>query len=988
MEVRGKAEHDATQPSAPPLRPELEPVESAPKSELLQEAARLLPPRFQPEAVIGRGGMGTVFRAKDTALGRAVAVKVLSQSGRADPVVRARFAREARSAAALRHPNIVTVFDSDPDGAFMVMELVEGESLRERLRRDKRLPTAEVRAIGRAVLAGLGAAHQSQIVHRDVKPANILIEPGGGVKLADFGVAWSQDSQLTGTGGYVGTPAYMAPEQLRGRVIDGRADIYSVGVTLFELAAGTKLHTDHRSIENPYQHLLNETGDVALAVAIARAVDEKPEERFPTAESFAEALRREDGGITGETAARGHEEQGRVTFAAPLSLPAHDLSVQVQSGSARGSRLLIAVTGLSLILAVIALGAALFAQRSRNVAADELAAIDRGKIAFLPFEDVTGLPELDFSREGLPHLLGIELEQVDGLRPIGFYRISSRVGNSQASEAEWASAARKLGAAWLVRGKVARSPGGVRVSMNVVPADTPDDEGRRFAFDCSPSEVPERVRSFAGEIAQTVLGRPVRLASRGYQFDFDRQYLLGIAKLEQHQLPEALTALSAAVTINPSSGDAYYYLAVTAWWHERPKPETLAYIQRALDLHPSSVRQAFLEGLRLFVDRRFVDAREYFDRALQQYPEDRDIIYGAFESLYHTGHPREAAETYLRLIAMYPSFRLGSLHLLTYSLAQGSPERIETALRQVRADDDDFWAVWRPKGLMSQRKIKEAIPPLRDLTEKYGVGDTGVSALNTLAMAYATTNQLDLALAITGRLETPSAVSQITRYGYEIARGADVSLLRRQIEAALSEVEPGPRYNWLWTFVVIEVPWESRARRLVRAKTIQPAIRSEQTEDPGVRMLGALIGAHAGELSLIEPALGSWYPELAEVAQASKLFVSRRYAEAAEHFEAAPEQSGDGRWVVNEWFLAAQARRLAHQHDAVIKDCAELIEPRVFSTAWGGAVGPCLVYTAQAQRALGQAGEAEATVQRLRRLRTGAPEGDPLIAEAERGSAP
>ncbi|MFO0723992.1 MAG: serine/threonine-protein kinase [Myxococcota bacterium] len=951
------------------------PSKNKPASELLEDAAKLLPARFVPVAVIGRGGMGTVIRATDTSLGREVAVKILSTAGRADPVVRARFAREARSAAVLRHPNIVTVYDSDPDGAFMVMELVDGESLRERLRRQRKMSPTEVRSIGRALLAGLGAAHQQQIIHRDVKPANVLVEPDGNVKLADFGVAWSQDSQLTGTGGYVGTPAYMAPEQLRGRVVDGRADLYSVGVTLFEMATGEKLHTDQRSIENPHQVVIDQTGDMALAAAIARAVAERPDERFPSAAAFAEALARLD--------------LPTADGVAPL-LPSDPAPPPVEvetTTTPRGMRLLVGTTMMSLVVALASLGAVVLARH--ELPREELVPVDARRVAFLPFEDSADLPTLDFAEEGLPHLLGLELESVEGLHTLGFYEIKRRLGISASSREAWIEMARKLGATWMVRGAIVRAPLGARVTIFVTPAGAAaDDEGKRITFECATSEVPERVRAYASQVAATILGHPVNLASHGYRFDFDRQYLLGLAKLEQHQLPEAMTALEAAVNIDPSSGDAYYYLAVTAWWHERPKAETLGYIQRALDLHPTPVRKAFLNGLRLFVDRRFTEAREYFDKALIEFPEDRDIQYGDFEALYHTGHPQEATAIYRRLIDINPAFRLGSLHVLTFALAQGAPEHIEWALKEVRADDDDFWAVWRPRGLISQRRLKEAIPMLRTLTEKYGSGDTGVAALNSLAGAYALDGQLDLAVALTQRLETPNVASHVSRYALELARGNDVTDLKRRIDAGILEVAQGPRYNWVWPYVLAELPTETNERLLEQSARIASAVLPEQAQDPNVLLLQVMIGAVTHRLDLIGPGLSSSFPELATVAEGARMYVLGQNRAAAERFEAAPPMSGDGKWMTSEWWLAASARRLARDHEGVIRDCAEAIEARVYYLSWPGTVGPCLVYTAQAERALGHRDRAQAAVDRLKRLRSAAKPGDAMIAAAEQGTAP
>ena len=245
-----------------------------------------LPERFQLKGVLGHGGMGLVVEAHDRTLNRDVAVKFLT---RGDEGLRIRFLREARAAAVLRHPGIVTLYDIDLERSFMVMELVRGESLKDRLR-GGRLPVDEVYRIARLLLGALAVAHEAGIVHRDVKPANVLLDAAGAVKLADFGIASFGDSDLTTTGSQIGTPAYMPPEQLRGRRVDERADVYSAGATLFEVATGEKLHSREGSVEDPGALVYEACGDRRLAAAISMAVQERPEDRFPTARAFLQAL--------------------------------------------------------------------------------------------------------------------------------------------------------------------------------------------------------------------------------------------------------------------------------------------------------------------------------------------------------------------------------------------------------------------------------------------------------------------------------------------------------------------------------------------------------------------------------------------------------------------------------------------------------------------------------------------------------------------------
>ena len=197
--------------------------------------------RYRVERVLGDGAMAKVLLAHDAELGREVAVKLLDEGLAADPSFRARFAREARVAAGLSHPNVVTVFDvGEVDGRpFIVMELVPGHTLEERLRRDGTLPADDVLAIARQVCAGLEHAHANGLVHRDLKPGNLIERDDGTIKIADFGIARAvEGTELTEAGTVVGTAAYLAPEQAEAGTVTPATDLFALGVVLYELLTG------------------------------------------------------------------------------------------------------------------------------------------------------------------------------------------------------------------------------------------------------------------------------------------------------------------------------------------------------------------------------------------------------------------------------------------------------------------------------------------------------------------------------------------------------------------------------------------------------------------------------------------------------------------------------------------------------------------------------------------------------------------------------
>jgi serine/threonine protein kinase len=199
--------------------------------------------RFRVLSLLGAGATGSVYRAHDDVLGRAVAIKALHPSS--DPAVRSRFLNEARAIGSVLHANILSVFDTGTEGdtPYMVMELA-GESLRDAMRA-RRLDVEGVRRAGIQIARALAAAHAAKILHRDVKPANILAADGGIWKLADFGIARLPDSTLTDTGQFLGSPSYAAPESLRAGEFTPASDIYALAATLYEALAGAPPHGDH-----------------------------------------------------------------------------------------------------------------------------------------------------------------------------------------------------------------------------------------------------------------------------------------------------------------------------------------------------------------------------------------------------------------------------------------------------------------------------------------------------------------------------------------------------------------------------------------------------------------------------------------------------------------------------------------------------------------------------------------------------------------------
>ena len=263
--------------------------------------------RYQIDREIGKGAMGVVYLGRDPKIGRVVAIKTLAlgQEFEGDALIdaRARFFREAETAGRLQHPNIVTIFDAgeEHDLAYIAMEFLKGQDLTHACGQDRLLPVPTVLSIAAKVADALDYAHAHNVVHRDIKPANIMFDSGtGAVKVTDFGIARITDSSKTRTGLVLGTPSFMSPEQLAGKKVDGRSDLYSLGITLFQLLTGTlplrgasmtELMHKIASVEAPDVRQLRPELSAAVAKVVALSLQKRPEARYQTGRQFAADLR-------------------------------------------------------------------------------------------------------------------------------------------------------------------------------------------------------------------------------------------------------------------------------------------------------------------------------------------------------------------------------------------------------------------------------------------------------------------------------------------------------------------------------------------------------------------------------------------------------------------------------------------------------------------------------------------------------------------------
>lgn len=334
--------------------------------------------RYRLDERVATGGMGDVWRASDLILGRQVAVKVLLPALVSDPDFIARFRAEARIMAALRHPGIVQVFDSGaddlPDGGradYLVMEFVAGEPLSKRIETAGRLDVAETMSIVAQAAAALNAAHRGGIVHRDVKPSNLLVHEDGTVVLVDFGVARSTDiTSITSANAVPGTALYMAPEQAAGRPVSGATDIYALGAVTYCCLTGSPPFTGDNPLQVAVRHLDDEPPELphdipeAVRALVSRALAKDPLDRFSSAAAMAEAAR---------TAVTGGEPPTAMATPVPLRDAGPGTRTDVPAGAAVASgaqagrqrrRGPLVGAAAAMLVALVGLGAALGAARN------------------------------------------------------------------------------------------------------------------------------------------------------------------------------------------------------------------------------------------------------------------------------------------------------------------------------------------------------------------------------------------------------------------------------------------------------------------------------------------------------------------------------------------------------------------------------------------------------------------------------------------------
>jgi eukaryotic-like serine/threonine-protein kinase len=590
--------------------------------------------------------MGVVYLARDERLGRQVALKVLSEYELPDAERRAMFMREARSAAAITHPNVATIHEvgETKDGLpFIVMEYCEGKTATT-LAREEALETARFLNIARQIAEGLAAAHRQGVIHRDIKGANIIVEPGDHVKILDFGLAKvlrTNTNSSSSSAGFFGTVPYLSPEQARGGVADARSDLFSAGVALYELASG-KL---------PF----NAEGPLALLEKIR---DAEPEPFSPRDPAFPESLARMIGKLLQKEPADRYQTAGELLddlHTAATEIEAHPTRPATTRRTAalgrtvrrRTIRYVLAAAGLIAITVGIVITAEVMSRSDGHLAGQPLTPIR--SIAVLPFQNLSEQQRDNFLSVGLADALVTRLQQIPTLQ----VRPTAAVLKFRGKEIDAQTAAEQLGVDGILHGRYITSGGQVRVNLQLTDSRTGYGvwagtiDGSRDNLITLMDDVSSRTANALqpAEPGNTTQQRSEPRTSNPKAFEHFLRARAFSGSLVPQQHAEQIAALRKAIELDPRFAAAHAELAIAltlgqirGMEQESVTAEAERYARQAVNLDPYLPEAHLALGRTLvrFPDRFRESARENLS-ALRLNPNDPQALYTMASYLVASG---------------------------------------------------------------------------------------------------------------------------------------------------------------------------------------------------------------------------------------------------------------------------------------------------------------------------------------------------------------
>ena len=646
----------------------------------IERVTAALADRYAIEGELGAGGMATVYAARDLKHDRKVAVKVLRPE-LAAVIGAERFLREIRTTATLRHPNILPLYDSgDVNGVlYYVMPLVEGESLRDRLVRERQLPVQLAVQLAREVAEALALAHAHGVVHRDIKPENILLDAGHAV-VADFGIALAVSrtdaTRLTETGLSIGTPTYMSPEQAGGDPqLDGRSDLYSLGCVLYEMLCGQPPFTgptvesvvhQHLAVEAPPVTNLRPAVPASLAVVLGRALAKSPADRFYPIAHFAEALE-----AVGSAAALSGVGTAATMTRAPVR---------------RRTPWMI---GVAATIVVVALG--YFVLRPTHSPSSGLSA---RAVAVLPFDNFSPNPDDAYFANGITEEITSQLSRVGALRVVSRTAVT-RALESDMSLAEIGSA---LAVGSILEGSVRKAGDDVRITAQLIDAASGEHLWAQD-FDRKLSDVFAIQRDVAVAIVSALQGEltarehaaidaapTANLAA--YQLYLRDAQLFGSVP-EQNR--SGIELLRQAIALDSGFEKAWSRLAWRyQWetWHGNAgAPDSaLTLARHALELDPESPDGFYSLAMAYVAREQVAEAKHALDRALELDPHHENALLDGGWFATTVGELADGLRLSSRAIPLSPNVPNTRFHVVWPLLAMGDDERARAWLDLARAE--------------------------------------------------------------------------------------------------------------------------------------------------------------------------------------------------------------------------------------------------------------------------------------------------------------
>jgi serine/threonine-protein kinase len=761
---------------------------------LLDDLRRALAGRYDVERLLGAGGMGSVYLGRDVTLDRPVAIKVIAPELAAARVIRERFLQEARTVARLRHPSIVAVYAAgESDGMlYFVMEYVPGESLRALLEREGRLDDERGVEVLRDLACALAYAHDHGVVHRDVKPENVLLDgESGRALLTDFGVAralaaGADDGRMTGTGFVLGSPRYMSPEQASGeRELDGRSDVYSLGLVGYEMFAGepaiaassaaTMLVKQLTEVPAPVE-TRNQTVPATVAAAIGRALAKDPAERWGSAAEMADVI----DGAPATPAGSGSGATARALRSAAHA-PRRALPSPRGGGWARGPRRW-ALAAAAILLAAGGAGAWYRAAGAEGAPAG---ADPRKSYLVAPFEVLTGEPQLAWLREGSVSMLSANLAQwtdlsvVDYERSLDLLRDAELDGEERIGLEDARRLARRAGAGTVVMGQVTNTPDSLIVVArlyDVATGQRVDDAQRSAARTADPRPLYD---ALARDLLDLVGAPPITIdlaRTTTSSVEAYRAYLDGVRALNRWQLDAADSLFRRATAADSTFALAYYKHALLLGWKSPGDSLQLVLARRAGELGtrlPPRERElvsaytdfisAFTFGQWLGLDTArthalFESAERKYAAIVARDSTDAEAWYGLGDAYFHHQTPGDGARNVAHwsrsLAAFNRTLALDSTFHLAYSHKVQIYALLGTAGSEAALDGDSLRLVSTPaqRAAFGAERLARAQAEARRMAvhdaRLWISADPVPQAYQGLAMAYAGAGQYDSVVAV------------------------------------------------------------------------------------------------------------------------------------------------------------------------------------------------------------------------------------------------